>query len=206
MSTFARNKAMLEAILAGQSYEECAATHHLGKPATLAAVRHLLMALKEHTDIDIGISTSPDHLRQHKKAILKALKKPIPNTHITDNAKALLKYRFGKYYGGRAKDVTAAWEEIKQNFLAYHESRDLVSIQRWLASEGYFVGDYVTDEMRAFAYEQIGKHNRDMDASDASLRVKIVDTCLDGKNLVFKVELHCKGHVVEKRMELKMLT
>ena len=39
MSLLDRNKAILQAVLAGQSYAECAATHALTKTAAMTAVR-----------------------------------------------------------------------------------------------------------------------------------------------------------------------
>ena len=205
MSLFERNMAILQAVLAGQSYAECATTHALTKTAAMTAVRSILKALKEHTDITLNICTSPEYLRQHHEAILRALEAPVPTTSITHSAKAYLKQRFGKYYTSRAKEVAAAWPEIQKNFHATRESRDLLSMQTWLASEGYLVGDCVTDEMRDFAYEQLSKRVEGLDVREKRLRLSVKEVDVDASGLTLKVALAYGDHVVDKKIALKML-
>ena len=206
MSLFDRNKAILQAILAGQSYDECATTHALTKTTAMTAVRSILKALKEHTDISLNICTSAEYLRQYREAILRALKAPIPTIPITGAAKAYLKHRFGKYYASRPKEVAAAWPEIQKNFHATRESRDLLSMQTWLASEDHFVGDYISPEMSGFAYAQLGKRIQGADVKDGRLHFKVTATHSDKTGLMLQVALADGDHVVEQQMTLKLQT
>ena len=41
----------------------------------------------------------------------------------------------------------SAWPEVRNAFNYFQGRRDLISIQNWLASEGYKVGNLMTDEM-----------------------------------------------------------
>lgn len=206
MSYFDRNKSILQAILAGQSYAECVATHTLAKAAVMTVVRNILKTLKEHTDLSINICTSPAYLRQHREAILQALQTPIPTTPITHTAKAYLKQRFGKYYSGLAKEVAAAWSEVYKNFHATRESRDLLSMQAWLASEGYLVGDYISAEMSNFAYGQLAERVQDMNTKDGPLSLEVLDIHHDRTGLMLQVSLTKGDHKVTQKVAIKLQT
>ena len=141
-SLYETNIAILKEALTGKSYQECAKEFKITNVSQY--IRSFLDALREHTDIDIISSASYAYIHEKKKEIKKYLDASLPKVSITKAAKAYLQENFGKYYAKDPAKVAASWEKATKVFTSFRERRNLLSIQNWLASEGYMVGDIVT--------------------------------------------------------------
>ena len=154
-STVARNISILEEVLSGKMYAECAKKFAISLPTVSSSIRSLLKLLKEHTDIELSESLSYSYLHEKKEEIKKYLAEPFPKTPITPSARAYLQKKFGKHYARHPDKVAAEWTEIGKAFNYFSARRDILSIQTWLASEGYIVGNLLTDAMLDFAFAML---------------------------------------------------
>ena len=166
--------------------------------------------LKEHTDIEIESNGSYAYVVEHKKKLLLYLNKPMPKVNIVPAVKAYLKEKFGKYYASMPKKAAEDWEEMTKVFTHYRHERERYSIQRWLASEGYLVGNYVSREMLSIAHEAIIQKLQDLNfkKGDIKFEIKKIDihAMSDKKaSLVFEAELSSGKHTTERRFKIELL-
>ena len=155
MSKIVRNIEFLKEILTGKSYAECAKKHGVSAACVSSNVRGVLKILKSYTDIDISNSSNVNYLREKKEEIQKYLSQPLPKVSITPLAREYLRIKLGKHYIRHPNQVASLWEDIIKSRGRYIKPQDALSIQKWLASEGYFVGNIMTDEMEIFALDTL---------------------------------------------------
>ena len=139
--------------------------------------RSLLKHIKEHTDINILETSCFSYLLEKKEEIEKYLDEPFPKVIMTKNASAYLQEKFTKYFAYHPEKVASHWDEVRDSFNKYRQGHDILSIQQWLASEGYLVGNIVTDAMLDFVFETLKKTLSSINACDekCSLVVKKVE-------------------------------
>lgn len=202
-----RNKAILEAVLSGKDYTQCAKEFHLTSSSVASAIRSTLKLLKEHTDIDIQLSTNHAYIMEQKENINTALAHPLPMTTITLSAKNFLKEKFGKYYARDSKKVAAKWSEIEKEFYRFTEPRHLLSIQSWLASEGLMVGNIMTDTMLDFTWNSLQQSlaNIKREQDSASFEIRKVETSGKGNKLIIHAEIGEKKHKVTRRFSVELI-
>lgn len=212
MSAIVRNKELLKSILVdGLSYAECVKKYQLtGASSVSGAIRSIVDMLKEHTDIEVESNASYAYIVQQKEKLLHYLDKPMPKVTIVPAAKTYLNKKYGKYYASIPKQVAEDWDEITKVFTYYRHERERYSIQRWLASEGYLVGNFVDQEMLSVAHEamiqQLEKLN--FNKGDIKFEIKKIDiySQSDKKaSLVFEAELASGKHVTERRFRIELL-
>ena len=176
-STVTRNILILKEVFSGKTYAECAKKFNMSLASVTTNIRSLLKHLKEHTDINVLEASSFSYVLEKKEEIEKYLDKPFPKTIITKNATAYLQQKFTKYFASHPEKVASHWDEVRDSFNRYRQWRDILSIQRWLASEGYLVGNVVTDAMLDFVFETLKKTLSSINACDEkySLVVKKVE-------------------------------
>jgi len=162
-STVMRNVSVLQEVLSGKSFAECATKFSMSNATIVNSIRSILRHLKEYTSIDIEESSNYGYLQSKKEEIERSLTEPFPTVLISPSAKDFLLKTFGKDYARNPKDIAAKWQEIKSNFNMFTARRELQSIQKWLASEGHLVGDIVTDDMFDFVFSALRDQLLSMD-------------------------------------------
>lgn len=197
-STIVRNIRILEEVLSGKMYADCAKNFNISVPSVINNIRSLLNLLKEHTDIELTESLSYSYLLEKKDTIKKYLAEPFPKTLITANAKSYLVKKFGKHYARQPDKVAAHWTEIVKDFNFYNQRRDILSIQNWLASEGYIVGNLVTNAMLDFAFSTMQEvlTNTKAKTDTHSFEIKKVERSSWQKKLIVQAEIAQRDHRV----------
>jgi hypothetical protein len=202
-----RNVAIMQEVLIGKDYKECAKQFNMSVASVSNSIRTLLKLLREHTDIDVLESSSYGYVLEKKAEIKKYLAEPFPKTTITPSAREYLQANFGKYYASTPSKVAAAWTEITKVFNHFSEQRDLTSIQRWLASEGCLVGNILTDAMLNFAWEALekGLSSLKADQDEYSFVIKKVEKTGWKTKLVVHAEIKQKDRQVLRRFSIDLM-
>jgi len=206
-STVMRNVAIMQEVLSGKSYGECAKKFNMSVASVSNSIRTTLKLLREHTDIDVLESSSYGYVLEKQEEIKKYLLGPFPKTTITPSAKRFLQERFGKYYARETGKVAAAWMDITKAFNHFSAQRDLSSIQRWLASEGHLVGNILTDAMLDFAWEALKERLSSISADQGpySFVIQKVERTGWKTKLVVHAEIKQKGHQVVRRFSIDLM-
>jgi len=204
-STFLRNKAILIDTLSGLDRFACAKKHHVAVPTVGAAMRSVLDCLIEHTEIAIQPSVAESYLKTHKDTILRHLAEPMPKVHLTPYAKTVLKARFGNYYARIPKEVAVNWDEVHEKVSSYDKQRDRLSIMQWLCSEGYLVGDFVSDAMTDCFYEAVVEPTKSLHVTKDNLQCQVTAISHDTGCPVYTVQLSAGKHTVTRRFKLELL-
>ena len=204
-SLYETNIAILKEALTGKSYQECAKEFKITNVSQY--IRSFLDALREHTDIDIISSASYAYIHEKKKEIKKYLDASLPKVSITKAAKAYLQENFGKYYAKDPAKVAASWEKATKVFTSFRERRNLLSIQNWLASEGYMVGDIVTDEMLDFAWAALksGIESLNLTKEQNTFAVKKVEKSSWQKKLIIQAEIGKGAHKSTRKLAIELV-
>ena len=206
MSTVMRNVAIMEEVLAGFDYDSCAKKFNISSPSVANSIRSTIKVLKEHTDIDILESSSYGYVIEKKEEIKKYLTSPFPKTSITPSAKKYLIKNYGKYYAREPGKVAADWATINKAFNRFSAWRDLGSIQDWLASEGFLVGNVLTDAMLDFAWSALQERltSIETEQGDCSFKIKNVERTGWKNKLVMHAEIGEKGHKVIRKFSIDL--
>lgn len=207
MSVIARNKAILEEVLAGSNYAKCAMKFNVSLATVTSAIRSTIKLLREYTDIDIMETTSYDYIVEHQNIIRKALDSPMPKTTISPQAKIWLKNKFGKYFARDPARVAMEWKEICHTFNHFNERRDRDSIQKWLASEGFMVGNILTESMLNFAWESLEKALQPVNTEQEgySFRITKVEKSFSYNRLIVNAEIGEKEHKSSRRFAIELI-
>lgn len=206
MSTVMRNMAIMEEVLAGGDYATCARKFNISTASVSNAIRSTMVLLKEHTDIEIVESSSYSYVIEMQEEIKKYLASPFPKTAITSLAKMYLRKNYGKYYAREPEQVAADWATVNNAFNRYNEWRDVASIQDWLASEGFLVGNVLTESMLDFAWQSLqeGLSSLETVQGDWSFKVKKVERTGWKNKLVMHAEIGEKGHKVTRQFSIDL--
>ena len=201
------NIAILKEALAGKSYQECAKQFQISVANVSQYIRTFLDALREHTDIDIISSASYAYIHEKKKEIKKYLKAPIPKVSITKAAKAYLNQKFGKYYAKDPAKVAATWSDATKVFTSFRDRRNLLSIQNWLASEGYMVGDVITDAMLDFAWATLRSSLEPVNLEEGqnTFVVKKIERSSWQKKLIVHAEIGQDQHKATRKFAIELV-
>jgi hypothetical protein len=206
-TTVERNIAIVEAVLSGSDYTECAKKFNISAASIANSVRAILKLLKEHTDIDIVESASYAYIVEKKDEVKKYLAGSFPKTPLTPTARSYLQKKFGKYYAREPDKLVAEWEAISKAFNPFSAQRDLLSIQKWLASEGYLVGNILTDEMIDFAWNTLTESLSLVAAKkdQYSFVIKKVERTGWKTKLVIHAEMTQDDHQVTRRFAIDLI-
>lgn len=206
-STIMRNIKIIKEVLYGKSYAECSDQFGLTVPTIGNAIRLTLELLKEHTDIDVSPSASYYYVLEKQNEIKKFLSEPFPKVNITYAAKIYLRETYGKYYARDPKKVVDRWSDITKKFNYYRSRSDLISIQNWLASEGYFVGNVITEPMLNFALNTLKDNlaliNKEQD--DCSFVIKKINRTGWKTKLMISAEIKQGDHKVTRQFSLDLI-
>jgi hypothetical protein len=202
-----RNIAIMQEVLSGESYAECAKKFNMSVSSVSNSIRTILKLLREHTDIDVLESSSYGYVLEKKAEIKRYLTTPFPKTTITPSARDYLQEKFGKYYASDPGKVAATWTDIAKAFRNFSAQRDLLSIQRWLASEGHLVGNVLTDAMLDFAWEALkdGLSSVKTDQNEYSFVIKKVERTGWKTKLVLHAEIKQNDHQVVRRFSIDLM-
>jgi hypothetical protein len=202
-----RNVGIMQEVLSGKDYGECAKKFNISVASVANSIRFTLKLLREHTDIDVLESSNYGYVLEMKAEIKKYLTEPFPKTTITPSAREYLQEQFGKYYASTPSKVAAAWMDITKAFNHFRAQRDLLSIQRWLASEGHLVGNVLTDTMLNFAWEALkeGLSSVKADQGEYSFAIKKVERTGWKTKLVVHAEIKQKDHQVVRRFLIDLI-
>lgn len=205
-STVMRNAAIMEDVLSGKDYSTCAKKYNISTPSVSNAIRSTLKLLKEYTDIDIVESASYNYLIENEDRIKKALASPFPKTTLTPSAKSYLKNKFGKYFAHEPGKIAAEWPIINNAFNRFTERRDIASMQDWLASEGFLVGNILTNTMLDFAWDtlQKGLCSIKTEQGESSFMIKKVDRTGWKNKLVMYADMEENGHKVTRQFSIEL--
>jgi hypothetical protein len=204
-TTFERNKQILMDVLSGTSFDICAQQHHITRPTVSNAIRTVLDSLVEHTEYSLSVSTTLDFLQENKAVILHHLKEPIPIVPITTSAKALLQEKFGRFYARVPEKVAEQWPACIASLNYYHHKRDINSIQQWLASEGYLVGNYVNEAMQEFANDVLLRDLSNYSKTENEVGFTIDHIKQQGNALILETTLTKGTHRAKRRWCIEML-
>jgi len=206
-STVMRNVSVLQEVLSGKSFAECATKFNMSNATIATSIRNILRHLKEYTSIDIEESSNYEYIQSKKEEIKKGLAGPFPTVLIAPAAKNYLLKTFGKDYARRPKDIAAKWQEIKSSFNPFTARRELQSIQKWLASEGHLVGDMVTDDMLDFMYSALKDRLLSMDIHHEkhSLVIEKVERSQWKTRLIVQAKISEQDHQVTRRFAIELL-
>jgi hypothetical protein len=202
-----RNVAILEAVLSGKDYAACAKIFNISLISVSNNIRMTIRLLKEHTDIDMLESSSYSYILEKRDEIKKFLFSPFPKTTITPAAKTYLQNKFGKYYARDPGKIAAVWPDISNAFNRYTERRHTLSIQNWLALEGYMVGNVLTSAMLDFTWEALQKELNGIkaDKGDYSLLIKKVERTGWKSKLVMQIEIKEKDHQATRQFSIDLV-
>ena len=206
-STVMRNVRLLQEIISGKSFADCATEFNMSNATIVNSLRSILRHLKEYTSIDIEESSNYEYILSKRESIKECLTEPFPKVTISPSAKNYLLKAFGKDYARHPKEIAAKWQEIKSSFNIYSARRELQSIQKWLASEGYLVGDIVTDSMLDFVFSALKENLLAIDIHHENHSLdfeKIEQTQLKTK-LIVQAKIREKDHQVTRRFMIELL-
>ena len=207
MSIIPRNVDIMNDVLSGKDYTACAKKFNISTASVSNSIRAVLVLLKEHTDIDVLDSSSYSYVMEKQKEIKKALTRPFPKTSITPSAKAYLKSKFGKYFAGEPATIVTEWETVYKAFNRFTERRDIVSIQNWLASEGFLVGNVLTETMLDFSWDAIqnGLSSIAVEQGESAFTVTHVERTGWATKLVMHAEIGEKDHKVTRKFSIDLM-
>ena len=153
-----RNITMLKQFLGGKSYQELAdESNYSSQTSAYQCVVSALKLLNTFGPIDVPTSGAVEILHKNKDLILEAIKKTkYPKTTIIHRAHLYLLEKYGKRYPHKAKQVAADWPEvIDKHFSKWGDKRERNSILGWLASEGYFLDNFLDAEHKRILFSGV---------------------------------------------------
>lgn len=203
-STTQRNKNILEAVLSGKNYEQCALQFALSVSSIFNAVHAMLKLLTEHSDMAVFKSSSYNYVIERKEEIQKALAYPIPLTPITRPAKSWLRTQFGKYYSREAAKIAAEWPTIEKTLSTILQKQDLTSIQNWLVSEGFHPGNAMTAGMLAFTWESLTEALAVLKTEKDNYAFQINSIESKKNKLILHAEIEENGRRVSRQFSLEL--
>lgn len=209
LSTQTRNIEILKASLDRQMPEDIAKTYNMSTASINMCTTEALRMLNRY-GADLPVTADKQVLGERKDEILKAIKSTkLPKTTIMLSVHHYLKERFGDKDARKAKDVAAAWDdEVDRKFSTCNQNRERNSIMRWLASEGYYVGDYLNEHYTKVLFESIGKYLEDFKSQDdVSIDLENAQIGVDRKCLLvdFVIADEPKGMRAERRLKIEVL-
>ena len=203
-TTYQRNADILKAYCEGASTEDLCEQYNMTKVMLQAAMRQALTTIKEHTEYDAEVSFDVNIFPKNKKAILHYMQARIPTTSLTQNAKKILKETFGEYYGQHPDKVYQGWADFPLVQSRYHHYRDLESIRTWLASEGYWVDDYLDQSTINQTFNQMLETLKAM-PNDNQLEVTVFSGTSDKRVMYFDATIKQQQHEAKRRYKLELL-
>ena len=203
-TTYQRNAEILKAYCEGKSTEDLCEQYNMTKVMLQAAMRQALATIKEHTEYNAEVSFDVNIFPKNKKAILHYMQARIPTTSLTQNAKKVLKETFGEYYGQHPDKVYQGWADFPLIQSRYHHYRDLESVRTWLASEGYFVDDYLNQPMINQIFTQMLDALKTLPQNN-SLNITISSESMDKRVTYFDAEITQSQHQARRRFKLELL-
>ena len=129
----------------------------------------------------------------------------MPRVTLSANAKQALVQLFGKYYARDPQQVYAEWERVEQHLWGYQHQRTLKSIRKWLASEGFLLGDFATNDMQAFAQKALINALTNCAQTDCDYTFRIDDMTINDRWLLLHTTLARKDHQAKRRWMLELL-
>ena len=202
--TTARNKQVVTDILSGMSAEKCAKRHAITVPSVGGIIRQMLALLEAHTDYTAGVSSAADFLAAHKDTILKYLAEPLPSITLASHTHHVLTRLFGKFYARAPEAIVARWPEVKDAF-NFRQQRLLKDLKAWLATLGYFLEDYLSPELEAFAYQQLAKTFEGLNTEQGALAIKVQRSNLSWGTLMIETTLTQGQHTAKRLWRLELL-
>ena len=157
-TTNERNLAMLKGFLAGKDYETLAEENNLsGKSSAYQCVTTALQLLHRFGCDDIPKTGAGEYLMANKDKVLEAIKKTkLPKTTLHVNAHHYLVQEYGSRYPRKAKKVATEWsEKTGHHFRGWGNQRERNSILAWLASEGYFLENFLDAEHKRILFSGV---------------------------------------------------
>ena len=154
-TTNQRNLAMLKGFLAGKDYESLAKENNLsGKSSAYQCVTTALQLLHRFGCEDIPKTGAGEYLMANKDKVLEAIKKTkLPKTSIAPISHQYLVQEYGLRYPRKAKKVATEWsEKTGHHFRGWGNQRERSSILAWLASEGYFLENFLDTEHKRILF------------------------------------------------------
>ena len=154
-TTNQRNLAMLKGFLAGKDYESLARENNLsGKSSAYQCVTTALQLLNRFGCDDIPKTGAGEYLMANKDNVLEAIKKTkLPKTSIAPSVHHCLVQEYGSRYPLKAKIVASEWnEKASHHFRGWGNQRERNSILAWLASEGYFLENFLNAEHKRILF------------------------------------------------------
>ncbi len=202
-----RNVRLLEEILAGKSFADCATEFNVSNATVANSIRSIIRHLKEYTSIDIEESSNYEYIQTKRESLTKCLTEPFPKVTISPSAKDFLLQTFGKDYARRPKEIAARWQEVKSRFNIFSARREFTSIQKWLASEGYLVGDIVTESMLDFVFSALEEKLLaiDIHQENHSLGIEKVEQTQVKTRLIVQAKIREKDHQVTRRFIFELM-
>lgn len=202
-----RSIAAIKLVFQGHSYQEIGEKFGVTKVTVGQGVRQLVDTLKEYTDLDIISSSDYAYIQQNKEAILQALNMPFPKRSIYPEARAMLKKHYGNDFAAKAHEIAKNWDQVKSYFNVWRHSRDILSIQSWLASEGFLVGDYISEDMLKFCFKTLQEQlpNVESTADGFYFKIDAVEKGYSDRQLGVNFTLQQGDHKVSRRFRIEMI-
>ena len=209
-STQARNIAILKATLDRHMPNHIAKIHSISEPSIGMCIRDALQCLQRYGAENLPITADKQILFERKDDILKAIKTTkVPKTTISPAVHSYLKERFGEKYPRKAKQIAAAWgEEVSKAFSTWNQNRERNSLLAWLASEGYYPGDYLDEHYTEILFQSLGKNLEQCTSQEGvTISIEQAKTSYDKKSLVvgFTMDDPDKKLHVKRRLKIDIL-
>ena len=157
-TTNQRNLAMLKGFIAGKDYEILAKENNLsGKSSSYQCVTTALQLLHRFGCDDIPKTGAGEYFMANKDKVLEAVKKTkLTKTSIAPVAHQYLVQEYGLRYPRKAKKVVSEWnEKAGHHFRGWGNQRERNSILAWLASEEYFLENFLDAEHKRILFSGV---------------------------------------------------
>lgn len=148
-TTLARNIDILLKVANGADHQALSDEHGFTNKANISGcVRDAIQAIRRYSGEELPITSSYEILSPMKEKLALIVKNTvIPKVSIPHQAHRYLSQQYGEDYPTKAKVVSKEWEEVTGKKLSPWTNKSVRDgIKRWLASEGYFVDNYIDDE------------------------------------------------------------
>ena len=203
-----RRLGLLRSFLEGRSLIDIANEFQFTTAATASgAVRTSIEFLNNYSEIQYPVSSSYEKLSPHKADMMNAIENnKMPKVPIGHTVHHYLKGKFGHDYPKKAKEVAEKWDELSKDFWRGYDSRDRNTMRAWLASEGYFVGNYLTDKETRFVMEVVSDKLKGTAKSVSQKTVTVKDCRKYDNELLVEFDFNRgDGKVTTRKIQIQVM-
>lgn len=155
-----RNIEILAAVLNGADHDSLQKKYHFSSRASIGqSIREGLQMLSRYSGKSFPDTSRYEILSSLKTEILQAIQTTrLPRVPIPFRLHLYLSKHFGDDYPSHAKQIAAKWDtKIDLELNRWNAKAERHAIARWLASEGYYVDNYIDDAHLAIVQKALAK-------------------------------------------------